>query len=133
MNRALQIAFLFSGGSAAALSLTGCKASACPDTVGPDGGVETHPNCTQLQSTIEYTGTPRTGSAMWATGQAISITNVLGDVTVAADNPAADQGQISGTPFTRDTQDDTGKQNATTHLTNMASPTVTSDANGVVV
>ena len=132
MKRALRIVFLLIGAGSAALSFS-CKATPCPDTIGPDGGVEKHPNCTQLQTTIEYTGTARTGSGKWATGQAISITNVLGDVKVAADSPIADEVQISGTPFTRDTQDDTGKQSATTRLGNMASPTVTSDATSVVV
>src|SRR4029450_96673 len=94
---------------------------------------ENHTNCTQLQTTIEYTGTARTASGKWATGQTISISNVLGDVKVAADSPVADEVQISGTPFTRDTQDDTGKPSPTTRLTNMAPPTVTSDATSVVV
>jgi hypothetical protein len=134
MKTALRIALLFIGGSNAALSLAGCKTSACPDTVGADGGVETHPNCVQLQPTIEYDDmTPRTGAVAWTPGEAVSITSKNGDVTVSSDSTAADQVQISGIGFTRDTSDATGKQNATDHLTAMASPDITTDASGVVV
>jgi hypothetical protein len=134
MNRALRIAFLFIGGSAAAFSIAGCKTSKCPDTVGPDGGVETHPDCVQLQPTVEYDDkTARTSNAMWTMGQPVSISNKNGDITVLSDSTAADQVQVSAIGFTRDTGDDTGKANATAHLTAMANPTVTSDASGVTV
>jgi hypothetical protein len=127
MNRNLRIAFLFIGGSVA-FSSSGCKTTKCPDTVGPDGGVETHPDCVQVQSTIEYDDqTPRTSSAKWAMGQPVSISNENGDITVLSDSTAADEVQVSAIGFTRDTGDDTGKANATQHLKNMPNPTVTAD------
>jgi hypothetical protein len=134
MNRALRIAFLFIGGSAATFSIAGCKATKCPDTVGPDGGTVTHDNCVQLQPTVEYDDmTPRLSNAAWTMGTPVSISNTNGDITVLSDSTAADQVQVSAIGFTRDTGDDTGKANATAHLTKMANPTVTGDATGVTV
>jgi hypothetical protein len=133
MNRALKIGLLSVGGCYAAISLAGCKATPCPDTIGPDGGTVTHDNCVQLEPTYPYEDQVRMSSTGWASGQAISIKNQNGDVTVAADSTAAGEVQVSGTPFTRDTKDETGKQNATARLGKMANPTVITDASGVIV
>jgi hypothetical protein len=131
MTRVSQVALLIIGTSAL---LGGCKTSACPDTALPDGGTETHPNCVQVQPTIEYDDmTARVSSAAWASGVPITITNQLGDVFISADSTSPTQVQVSAVGFTRDTQDDTGKANATNVLKNMANPTVTGDTTSVVV
>jgi Putative adhesin len=133
MNRALKIGLLSVGGCYAAISLAGCKASACPDTAGPDGGTVTRDNCVQLEPTYPYEDKPRLSSTKWATGQAISIKNQNGEVAVSADSTVADEVQVSGTPFTRDTKDAAGQQSATNRLGAMANPTVTTDVSGVIV
>jgi len=113
----------------------GCKVTACPDTQAIDGGKSStnNDNCLQFEPTVEYDGTARTATQAWSTGRAVSIRNRNGGLTVTSDSTSPTDVQVSGIPFTRDGTSDAEKQNATAHLTAMASPSVSVDATGNIV
>jgi hypothetical protein len=116
-----------------ALGVAGCKVGACPDAAAVDGGKSvTKDNCVQFESTVEYDGTVRNDSKPWSQGMAVSVANHNGGLTITSD-AAGGMVELSGIPFTRDGTSDAEKQAATNHLTMMASPSFTGDANGVVI
>jgi hypothetical protein len=121
MNLMLKIA-TFSCAGLTLLGSAGCKVTECEETQ-PDGGVVKKENCVTLQPTIEYRDARlRTGAQAWTTGRSFSITNRNGPVTVAVGSAGDERVQFSGTPFTRETDDDEGRQKATNKLGAMADP-----------
>jgi hypothetical protein len=121
MNLTLKLA-MFSGVTLAASGATGCKLSECTETTA-DGGVVKKENCLQIEPTVEYRDERhRVGSAAWISGRPITITNKNGDVRVGVGGDGDERVTFDGIAFTRETNNDQGKQKATAHLTTMADP-----------
>ncbi len=104
MNRSFSTFALVTLAGALSFATTGCIVGEC------DNGEK---NCVQSESTIEYTGNDASSSAPYEDGQGVSISGVNGSIAVHVGGTNV---KATFSPFTRNTDDPDGEENAKNEL-----------------